>query len=1163
MKYLFPKFGHPGLGPRRTGFALVVALTAIVLITVIVLAFFSKALLNRQVSFTSTNQIKSDMLARTALDIVVGEVRQEIVDFSSVSNGIFQPVPTTNVLPAKVGVNGADTNAGAYTISKVSAANTPVNPGNNGKAFGSSVTLDSKSRNGRSLSQWFGTGPNLGSAALPTWSYLSREGQVVTNFAISDRDPLATNFVSGRFSYTVYNVGGLLDANVTGYPASVAATNAAAKSSIAYANLGALGWTSAQIDALVAWRNRTTSSDATTFNIWASGVNTTNTAASRSAAAAAAGGYLEVASGDNAFFSRRDLLRFLTSQGTTNAAAYLTHFSRAIMAPSWGPRNVPGSVIDYADQASDSDEINRLLPEVGAFNGVITDYADDGTPSTRKVYSSEALVQKKFSLAKLAWIGHDGPNAGAFSPTLTAAERALAIKTCFGLTWVPNSDSANTSSDAHWEYDHGNANDILILDEVRQAQRAPDFFELLKAGILHGSLGTQPGIVAEDISVTKNALNQPISDSPDWKGPIGRDFEAYSSDEDRHVLQIGANIIDQADKDNYPTAIHMDLINKYSGSERLFFNTVFGLENLPMLQRMGVINSRPDTHGTDTPGMMNVWMQPELWNPNEKSTVGTSPADTSYPTPSSLRLVTYGKSYVWNTKEDPDPTDNIPVDFGTAFYKPMIDGIMCFKNPLPTSTTPVNFFDAPRVVTGYERASNAKKYEDTTSVSGPRNRYPAGATWVGTGNANNQFIGVFVGECAFDPSVTSYEFRTMIDGYLTFVVEYFDGSSWRPYCSLARLETLHSNGGSSSSVEGTPFILSIDGHVDPRTSRFSGSAGRTGTGANTGWGGGLTVRSGPSTSLLVGANGRGTVTQGMPRAAAGLDSLPVTKVTFTHNPSLVESALRYLFDEWAINLDAATSDKPVSLFRYADPDGVTRPGDSWQGNYDTGDGVVTYHATILPDSAQRRRSIILNRPFRSVGELGYVFRDLPFKTLDLWSANSPDAALLDLFAISDKAVPAVAGKINPNVAPPKVLEALFSGAGNQAATNSVLSPTMVSALVQGVSTTLSSSGPLLNPSELVHKLSAPMYAALTNSATNTAYQNKSYGESPLRALSGNTSTRTWNLLLDVVAQSGKLAASSADLSDFIVEGEKRYWLHLAVDRYTGEIVDRQLEPVYE
>jgi len=30
-----------------------------------------------------------------------------------------------------------------------------------------------------------------------------------------------------------------------------------------------------------------------------------------------------------------------------------------------------------------------------------------------------------------------------------------------------------------------------------------------------------------------------------------------------------------------------------------------------------------------------------------------------------------------------------------------------------------------------------------------------------------------------------------------------------------------------------------------------------------------------------------------------------------------------------------------------------------------------------------------------------------------------------------------------------------------------------------------------------------------------------------------------------------------------VKGEKSYWLHVAIDRFTGEIIDQQLEAVKE
>jgi hypothetical protein len=1138
---------------RRNGFAIVVALAAIVLLTVIVLAFFSKALLNRQISFTSTNQIKSDMLARTALDIVIGEIRQEIVDYSHPpTNGTYQPLNAINMVPIKTGVTSADTNTGAFTIAKVGAAETKINPHANGKAFGSAVTLDTKSRNGRTLAQWFAAGPQLGTSALPTWTYLSRAGSIVTNFSAASKNPIGTNNVTGRFSFTVYNVGGLLDANVAGYP-STATNLASSKVSAVFADLTTLGLSPTEVDELVMWRNASTATNASLFNAWATGLNPTNTPASKGAARAAADGYLSTPVGDNAFFSRRDLIRFFTTKATSAAIPAFTHFSRALTAASIGPSTPAGSSIDYAKKAGEDDGINRLFPEVKAFDGVITDYADDGTPTERKVSANEPLVQKKFSLAKLAWLGHDGPNASAFASHLSSADRALAIKTCFGLTWVPNSNPAGQPSNARWDYNHGSDADILLLEEVRQAKRAPDFFELLKGGILSGSLGAQPGVVAENIASSNPAH---------WQGPIGRDFETYSADEDRHILQIGANIIDQADADNYPTAIHMDLIKRFAGSERRFFNTVFGVENLPMLQRMGVINSMLTDHTESAPypsGKMAVWMQPEVWNPNHPATAGTSPSDPNYPTPSSLRITTYGSSYVWNAGQDTEPGDEPMVVFGVDYDNPVIDGIICFKNPSPTSTQPRNFFDKPATIKGYSKAQASVNYTDTTSPSGPRNRYPDGFNWPTTSLNSNQFIGVFTGECDHDPGAApDYDIRPMIDGYLTFVMEYYDGSTWHPYCSLSRLETLHSNSGGKNSVEGGPFILSIDGQVDPRTSRFSGSALRTSTSNNPGWFPGATVRPAPNSAIGTGNTpGRGLITHAWPRPLAGNDSDPATSARFFHTPV----GGNYLFDSWAVNLAEAVDDKPVSDFRYADPDGVTRPGDSWRADYSTGDGILTYHSDVLTATAQRRRPVILNRPFRSVGELGYVFRDLPFKTLDLWSKDSADAAILDLFAVSDQSSVS-GGKININVAPPSTLRAMFTGASDQAFATSTLSNSLSSALADSIAGS-SSTNVLKDPAELPAKWGSSVYQALTNSTSDTWYQNKSYGEAPIRALANVNSVRTWNLLVDVVAQAGKLAANATALNDFIVEGERRYWMHIAIDRFSGEVIDTQLEIVNE
>jgi len=69
-----------------------------------------------------------------------------------------------------------------------------------------------------------------------------------------------------------------------------------------------------------------------------------------------------------------------------------------------------------------------------------------------------------------------------------------------------------------------------------------------------------------------------------------------------------------------------------------------------------------------------------------------------------------------------------------------------------------------------------------------------------------------------------------------------------------------------------------------------------------------------------------------------------------------------------------------------------------------------------------------------------------------------------------------------------------------------------------------------------------------------------------RALADTGQVRTWNLMIDVIAQTGQYAPGTPDLTDpakFIVQGEKRYWLHVALDRDSGNVVGTQLEQVVE
>ena len=71
-------------------------------------------------------------------------------------------------------------------------------------------------------------------------------------------------------------------------------------------------------------------------------------------------------------------------------------------------------------------------------------------------------------------------------------------------------------------------------------------------------------------------------------------------------------------------------------------------------------------------------------------------------------------------------------------------------------------------------------------------------------------------------------------------------------------------------------------------------------------------------------------------------------------------------------------------------------------------------------------------------------------------------------------------------------------------------------------------------------------------------------ESVARALGEADQVRTWNVLIDVVAQSGHYKPNATSLqNDFIVEGEQHYWVHVAIDRFTGQVIDKQIEVVNE
>ena len=209
---------------------------------------------------------------------------------------------------------------------------------------------------------------------------------------------------------------------------------------------------------------------------------------------------------------------------------------------------------------------------------------------------------------------------------------------------------------------------------------------------------------------------------------------------------------------------------------------------------------------------------------------------------------------------------------------------------------------------------------------------------------------------------------------------------------------------------------------------------------------------------------------------------------------------------------------------------------------------------------------MLNRPFRNAGELGYAFRTAPGptttpspnpRTIDFYSASSPDAAILDLFTYNN--APVRAGIVNLNTRNVAVLTAILTGAyqaeqniGPAPSPSPVASPAAKNAATNIVNATTIK--PALGRAEITR-----LSSVVTNAPFTTSEETR---ETISRALSEVTQTRTWGILIDLIAQTGRYPPGTTNLTQsFVVEGEKRFWLHLAIDRFTGQVIDRELEAV--
>lgn len=1210
----------PRLSPPRQGTALVVVLSCIVIMSILLISYLVAMQLDRLSTQNYAQGIKAQELALGALQEILGDLRQEI-DAGSLADGtptgaaytsqgvrIFIPATNRSAMPARLGFTTSQFANLPSSLVRVSRAADPffvtppagydaaLLPTNRASAAPS--TAPSANRRLITSERWnkpmlFGTNvPAVFSNSPPDWIYATRGGSRVLTAAelatLSASSDLAnSNAVLGRYSYVIYEQGGLLDINAAGYPSSALSesggTNAiGGKSYTAYADLAQIpGLTTNAVDSLINWRSKGSLAAATNLFLPSTATNATN-------------GFRTFQSGDSPLLGRQDLINYFKQTpslaSNLGALASLGTFSRALNAPSWCPSTPTGSTVDYAANAesptffhpgegnggtANTRNPNRNIANLRVPNATtVTHYRDDGSTSTYSIKAGEPLAQRRFSLARLAWLTPNGPASG----------KNAAVQDCFGLTW---------SNDNHgvpcWKYDHGNSQEILTLDQVATLGREPDFFELLKAAILSGSLGKHPGAANAAKDDNTDVWSNPPGVAFGDIGVAGAGFENSSSFPDLQILQIGASIIDQFDADSFPTQIYFDPsldASLVSGPQ----NIVFGQENLPHLTRLFNLVLEK------TSGALDGWLQPELWNLNQVP--ATLPADR----PTKFRLSIYGGVVVsWHQRDASVPTGKRQAVSATrVFDGSLATGYLYFTDPGGLASP---FCQGPVVLT----TTNAGTYGSTTADNvwqpstyqttdggNPFLAFHAGTALFGTGTATS------------DPQDIDTDIVAQIvpSSLLTVALEYSpdNGVSYRPYSHLSRISSYYPTGSrpnlsgrTSASNPGmhflvnagelnlgsgvTPNCIMFYSRSDPRTDRFSLNNSQINHGGQAPNGGWQAAWRGNLSLVPYGFTGGGLMVsprRNPPRpddaAAGGAKANPPNQ--FHYAADAVRSGWgaawqnTFSVGAWVQNLPYDSGDDRAkwSWLWYADPDGVVRPGDGYRVLYTepNGDGTMlfTTPANSPANSQNARRPLILNRPFRSVGELGYVFRDLPYKSLDFFSAKSADAALLDIFSLTDE--PAViAGQINPNYTNPDVLKAVLTGASKKEIDASVkLSDTTAQLIADTIANSAKSAGGSLiaNRADLATRLSDPLFAALPATPDSG---NKAYLEAPIRALSSVSNTRTWNLLIDVIAQTGRFSKNAQSLNDFTVEGEKRYWLHIALDRYTGKIVDQQLEPVYE
>jgi hypothetical protein len=1242
---------------RQRAAALIIVLAFVVLVTGLAVAYFSRTTSDRPVAHSSFHQSKVDQLAQSAMDNIIGDLRQEIA-YGSISptpatGPPYIPTSAANMVPQRSPNPAVAPSPAILNLIRRSVRSEPAlwpdpatGPARGSRASAVNSTTD-VSANGRSVSfaRWnshylipksdatndksdpitpttVNTGFNVPNSWAPDWVFVTSAGATPA--------PAPADVV-GRYAYAIYDEGGLVDVNAAGYPSPTTILQYGRKGSLAFADLtglGSFGLSTTAIDNIVGWRNYASSqpigSSSPTPNFSFS-TNATNTYYNfilsdpnyiklrnyftGSALTYSPIYFLTTAwqapqfnnQTDQTFATRQQLIAFRkTTQFSSNALQYLGTLSREALAsaPQWS--------------LTTPDSINpnfQTLLVTASFT------RNDGTTANVGDY----LVDKRFLLQRLNWLTYKGPSATRTipigqpqPPTLGSADYDMWLLTRpdansirFGLSSaflqdaVKGGTAANIlkyfglawdTTNERWNYvgHSGSSTPIASLATLGSltGTREPDFFELLQAGILDSSLG-------DSYSVDSTLLPAVHQQSKMF-----------------HILTIGANLIAQSRVDSYPVRIACSVggtIMEAVGAPRLPY--LNGLSACPVA---GTAVSGPATGGVNWLLVPNLW-DPfrDTWDLAEASAgnTGNGPNLTPGYLRPLVRISVSGSVGLGTVVASPSVQTGIvssalvtPSPTPTAVVTISPTQSLALTTPTATPGTGRNgFLEASRISTA-DVTPTPPAFTTTTSVSPT----PV-AEW------NNVLY----------PTPTASP--TPVGANVVFRISFPGSSIPATWTSPAQNPVLILQPG---------FQITVD-YQSPNGTWYSYSFLQGNNATNT-WISGSNAAN-PSLNLTTTLSTYGLASSASPKPNPTILTGSPAAATLWNVATLAEApmfakadprSIRYNSQIGVISLTSPPSSTPFAAgiigsiwpSAYATPPTMTIASASTPAPSPTpilnpnpaiysqvGDngaaasnpyGAPTPRPTVSPTPtpwADDVRPIVMNRPFRSVGEMGYAFRDQPFRTLSFSSTNNPDAGLLDLFT-TNAAGPTPTPTPTPTVAPitPTPTPSPRSGVINL---NSLQAPAIAAVLkntirredtprqlsggapspspspititpANDVATSLvlsTSTAPLVNRADL-----ANLIASLPDTTGLGPSTPKTQRESVARALGEVGQTRTWNLMIDVIAQSGRYPPGATQLhipndpsKRFIVEGEQRYWVHVAIDRFTGQVIDKQIEVVNE